>query len=138
MPESVDQIQTFNCTIPNTATPSAPVSVPMQLGIWDIAWVEVDVPSGQNNATGFYIATSGQQYIPFRVGATPNWLNLSGSTKHWDLHNQPTSGDWSLVGYNLGNFSHTITVSWGLVLISNVTPSVTPQPLALSTLTGST
>lgn len=136
--DAVDQIQSFPCVLPPGTTPSAPTVVPMQLGIWSPAWIEFDVPSGLAGAVGFYVAASGQQYIPFRVGNTPTWLGLNSVSKHYDLHNQPTSGDWSLVGYNQGNFQHIITVTWGLVLIQAAAPSVVPAALDLSALSGST
>lgn len=134
----VDQIQQFTATIPAGTPASAPVVVQMQLGVWDVTWVEIETSPGFNGAVGFYLASSLQQVIPFRKGTTPNWLVYNGQSKHWDLHNQPNSGDWQLVGYNIGNFDHTVYVAFGLVLIAAPVPSVTPAPVNLSALSGST
>lgn len=122
-----DQVQHFSCTIPRLTAVASPVTIEMQLGEWTVDWVEVDVPAGFNGQVGFYIASSGVQYIPFRSGASPLWLILNDTSKHWDLTNHPTSGDWSLVGYNTGNYPHTVKVSWG---VSDV-PAPAAAPITL-------
>lgn len=125
-----DQVQHFPCTIPRLTPKATPVTVPMQLGEFRVDWVEVDIPAGFNSQVGFFIASSGVQVIPFRSGVTPIWLVLNNTSKHWDLTDHPTSGDWSLVGYNLGNFPHTVKVSWGLTNLADAPGVVNLIPAA--------
>lgn len=122
---SVDQIQHFSAIIPPNTPIATPVSVPMQLGIWAVEWIEIEIPDGPNGQVGFYLASSGQQLIPFRIGNVPNWLITNDTLRHWDMTNLPNSGDWSLVGYNLGNFPHNIQVTFGLALLVG-SPAVAP------------
>ena len=108
------QVQHFDCLIPAGTAIAAPVTVAMQLGVFTVRWVELDIPSGLTGAVGFYLAASSVQVLPFAKGPTANWLILNDTDKHWDLEDQPDSGDWALVGYNLGRFDHNIYVTWGL------------------------
>jgi hypothetical protein len=94
----------------------------MQLGQFHVDWIEVEVPDGPNGQVGFYLASSNQQVIPFRAGATPLWIVSNGRVFHWDLVGQATSGDWQLVAYNTGAFPHTLAVHFG------VTPTSAPSP----------
>lgn len=108
------QVQHFACTVPPGTPVASPVTIPTELGIFQVTFIEVNVPSGFNGQVGFYIASSGQQVLPFRSGATPNWLILNDTEKHWDLEDQPDSGDWAIVAYNTGNFPHTLYVTFGV------------------------
>lgn len=121
----VAQVQTFACLIPAGTPASSPAVIPTPLGQFEVNWVEWEVPAGANGVVGFYLATLGQQVIPFRVGNAPIWIVSNNTHRHWDLDGQMTSGAWELVGYNTGNFNHTVTLHYGL------TPTVPPPGASL-------
>jgi hypothetical protein len=118
------QVQHHDCVIPAGTPIAAPAVIPMQLGVFVIDWIELKARPGSLGTVGFYLASSGQQVIPFNVGAVPNWFVWDDTEVHWEMSGLPTSGDWSLVGYNLGRFAHTIDVRFGLDLVPG-TPSQT-------------
>lgn len=110
----VSQIRSFTCTFQPGSTPAAPVVVQCQFPVFQVDWIEVDVPDGPSGAMGFYIATSRQQYIPWNVGT---YFVFNDVNKHWDLEDQPTSGDWQVYGYNTGTWPHTVYVHFGLEVV---------------------
>jgi hypothetical protein len=123
------QVQHFPITINPGSTPAAPVTNQLQLGVFQVDWIEVETPNGVNGVVGFYVASSGQQIVPFRSGATPIWVVTNNSVKHWDLVDAPTSGDYQLVAYNQGGYPHLLQVTFGVELtgatvagVSNITP----------------
>jgi hypothetical protein len=118
-----DQLQHFVITVPTGITPAAPQVTEMQLGVWQVDWVEVEVPNGVNGQAGFYISSSRVEVLPFVVGNVPVWVTTNNVTKHWDLTNQPTSGDWQFVAYNAGGYPHTFQVTWGLTAFTPAAPA---------------
>lgn len=129
---TVSQIQPFTCVVPTGSAPSSPVTFPMQLLPLDIAWLEWTVPPGPRGDVGFYFGSHGAPIIPYSSGG-PYWIITDNEKVHWDLTDQPDSGDWSMIAYNLGLQPHTIYVRWGLAPASDA-----PAPaLILPTLSAS-
>lgn len=122
------QVQQFACTVPIGTPISAPVTIEMQLGVFTVDWVDIDVPPGPSGALGFYLASSNVQIIPFTEGGTFNWMIPDDLHKQWDLTGYPTSGDWQFVGYNLGAFAHTVYLAFGVDPVN--TPSSSPVILS--------
>lgn len=110
----VSQVQSFVCTFPPGSTPTNLKTFDLTMAVFQVDWIEVDVPPGNGGALGFYIATSNQQYLPFNVGT---FFTFDGISKHWDLLDQPTSGDWQLYGYNQGFWPHTVYIHFGLEVV---------------------
>ena len=109
----IAQVVQFRNTIPAGTTAANPSVFSMQLPNLDIEWLEWEVPPGAMGRVGFWIGSHGQQIIPFGSGP-PNWIITNGYVAHWDLTDQPDSGDWEMRGYNTGNNPHTVTIRWGL------------------------
>lgn len=128
------QVQQFIATIPAGTAIATPVTVQMQLTVFQVDAVHIRVPKGHNGQTGFFIASSGQQIIPFRAGNVPVWINANDETFRWDLAELPQSGDYQLVGYNLGNFDHTFHVRWELSNTPDPSPGPPPTMLAVADL----
>jgi hypothetical protein len=131
------QVQQFAATVPAATTKTAPQITQMQLGVFEVEWVEVQVPDGANGQVGFYVASSGQQVFPFRAGSTPIWVVSNNRVFHWDVTGQPTSGDWQLYAYNSGTFPHTVTCHFGVSPVTVAAAGVTiPAPIAPNALSG--
>lgn len=121
------QVQHFPITVPVGTAIATPQVAQMQLGVFQVDWVEVEVPDGVNGVVGFYVASSGQQVVPFRAGANPIWVITNNAVKHWDLIDAPTSGDWQLVAYNLGGYAHLLQVTFGVELTGQAVAGVSSQ-----------
>lgn len=91
-------IRQFTVTVPANTPKATPVTLPIAFPSEQTDTLEIEVPVGPYGLMGFYLAMSGQQIIPFESGEFIVW---NGVEKSWPLNNYPTSGAWSLVGYNL-------------------------------------
>lgn len=131
----VTQVRSFPCTVPAGTPIAAPATFQLQLGVFEVATLEVHVPPGPNGLVGFYIASSHNPVLPAPNGG-PVWLVANDRVYAWTLTGQPDSGDWQLVAYNLGNFPHTLTVTWGLSLTGGGTTASLPDPISDAALTG--
>lgn len=124
-------VQQFAVVVPASTPVANPQVTQAQLpGIYVVEWIELKVPPGPRGEVGFYIASSLTQIVPFRTGATANWLILDNDEIHWDMTDQPDSGDWQIVAYNTGNYDHTLWVRFGL----NLAPDPAPPPLRVGLL----
>lgn len=102
-----DIIHQFQVSIPAGTTKASPFSKSFSLPSEIIQLIDLDVPPGPGGLMGFYLAASGQQVIPFEMG---QYLVWDDREKSWPVENFPTSATWSIVGYNLGVFPHTVVV----------------------------
>ncbi len=100
-------IYNFDPTIPVTATKAAPATINMDFPVYQVDRIEIKIPHGPNGLVGFYLASMGQQIIPYQSG---QYIIGDDDDIAWDLTDLMTSGAWSLVGYNLGQWPHTIYV----------------------------
>lgn len=129
----VQLVLQFALTVPAGTAASSPVSLPMQLPNMDVAWIEYVVPPGPGGEVGFWVGSHGESIIPFSNSRNP-WIITDDERVHWDLANQMDSGDWELVGYNVGRLDHVITVRFGLAPVGNgaANPAVVPSLVSLT------
>lgn len=79
----------------------------MPVGIIDrIDW---RVPTGPQGNVGFFISARGVRVQPQAPG---QFIIADGQSGHFELDDQPDSGDWAVTGYNTGAFSHAIHVTY--------------------------
>ena len=117
------QVQHFAVTIPAGTAIATPQTTNLEVGIWVVDEIDVDVPPGCNGVVGFQLAMGGQQVIPYNVGT---WGVFNDRHLTYPLTDAPTSGAWQLIGYNLGNFPHTLQVTFYLDLTEIPAPAYTP------------
>src|SRR5579859_3683926 len=104
-----EQAFEFAVTIPAGTPVAAPVTTITsirQRRITAIRWI---VPPGSLGVVGFYIGMRGVQLLP---SASGTWFIRSGNAGGLASENLPTSGDWSVTGYNTGAFNHTVYVTF--------------------------
>lgn len=114
MATPVSKVLQFTCVVTAGTDDTAPIVFQCQLGSSVLEWVEIQVPRGPNGQMGFYVASSGQQVIPYIVGAATEWIVSSDRILHLDLVDFPDSGDYQLVAYNTGTSDHTIQIAFGI------------------------
>lgn len=110
-------VYNFTPTIPTTATVAAPMSVPMQFPDAIVDTIEVRVPPGPNGVVGFALGSRGVQVIPYNFGP---YIQTDNEVISWSVTGQFMSGDWSLLGWNVGFYSHTLHVRF---LVSSIVPA---------------
>lgn len=102
-------VHPFQVTIPANTPKSAPLvtSTAFQPNVVErIDWL---FPSGCNGMVGIQI---GARSVPVIPGTMDQWFVRSGDSQGIDLEDMHTTGDWSVIGYNLGAFPHTILVTF--------------------------
>jgi len=115
-------VASFAATIPAGTLQSAPATVALNIPSRLVNKIRIRVPSGPRGNVGFQIAAQGQQIIPETLGA---FLVADDEIFTWDLVNFPEGGAYQLIGYNTGQFAHTVYVTFEL---DPLTPAPTPPP----------
>ena len=124
-----DEVHQFTVTIPAGTTKAAPYTQNLPLYNCQIDNIDVEVPPGPQGLMGFYLALSGQQWIPYEQGTYIVW---DDNFSTWTLTNQPTSAGWQLVGYNTDVYAHEVTIRFHVSIIP-VTVNVTAPTLTFIT-----
>lgn len=111
----------FTITVPANTPRSSLFVGAINLSNYEIESVDIEVPPGPQGLMGFYIARSGQQYIPYTAGEFIVWDDRADS---WYLTDQPTGGGWQLVAYNLDAVhTHAVVTRWHVNPLSTPTPT---------------
>lgn len=125
---------------PVTIAAGTPVNNPATVDTaFDVAMqpveVSVRVPPGPRGEVGFRIVLGNQQLVPWNSGA---WVVTDDEEMVWDMSDQSPSGDYAVMAYNTGTYSHTLLVRWKLSVTTSgaVSGATVPPPVALSVIQG--
>jgi len=122
------EIRAFECIIPAGTPKATPVSFPLAMPARIVDQIDLRIPPGPNGVMGFQITSGGAQIIPYNAGA---FIVASDERIPWPLTNQISSGAWQLMGYNTGQYPHTVYVKFLLSLVASSNQSdLTPIPAA--------
>jgi hypothetical protein len=108
----------YTKVIPAGTPKSAPIVLPMSLDNWAIEQIDLEVDVGPSGLMGFYISNNGVPWIPNSIG---EYLIWNGQSQSWPFTDQPTGSGWAVVGYNIGNYDHSVAVRF------HVNPIVVPE-----------
>ena len=98
----------FDVTIPAGTLKASPLVTPTQIepNVVDrISWL---FPEGCQGVVGIQIGARSVQVLPSGAG---QFYVRSGDSSGVDLQDMHDTGDWSVIGYNTGNFPHTVHIS---------------------------
>jgi hypothetical protein len=90
-------------TIGTTRTSPQRTNVTMPARI--VRRVEITIPPGPRGEVGFQLGSNGTAFLPRN---TDQFIIGDGAEIGWDLEDQMTSGGWQVIGYNTGQFAHTL------------------------------
>lgn len=102
-------VHPFQVTIPAGTLVAAPLVTLTQFPPNVVRRVEWRFPAGCNGRVGIQI---GARAVPIIPGDRTQFFVRSGDSQGIDLEDLHTTGDWSVIGYNLGAFPHTILVTF--------------------------
>lgn len=115
------QVRYFEFTVPAGTVKATPVTLPLNLPIGaTVDRIDWTVPPGPRGQMGWYLAMGGTQVVPF---GTNNFLRADDRHGSWELAELPDEGEWQFVGYNTGNYPHTVYLE---VLITPVQATAAP------------
>lgn len=108
------ELRRFTATIPAGTAIANPVTVPLTLPVRVVSSIDWRIPGGPLGTMGFRLAMGKVQVIP-----TPGdlWVIEDSTSGTFTLTDFPTSGAWSLVGYNTGQYAHSIFLTFHCDLV---------------------
>lgn len=120
----------FPVLIPAGTTQATPLVTPTQFDPRTVERIEWVFPAGCNGQVGIQI---GARSVPVIPSLRSQWLTRSGDTTGIDVTGMHETGDWSVIGYNLGAFAHTVQVTFIARALTRVVAEVAPlDPWLLS------
>lgn len=104
-----DRVHAFAPVVPAGTAIGAPVTVATPFPDGVVTAIQVRIPNGPLGTMGFVIAYAGQTIVPDNSGT---WLVMNDEQWEWPLDNNPTGGQWSIIGYNTDIFDHTVYIRY--------------------------
>ena len=125
------ELRTFQFTIPAGTAKAAPFTQQLSFPPRIVVEIDIRVPPGPAGTMGLAIGSSGNPVIPIEPGT---WIVADDEYIRWPIHDFWDSGSWELFGYNLGQFDHTVYLTFlcDLVPSASSTPSAPIPSSALS------
>lgn len=114
------EIRAFTLTIPPGTLSSAPVIQQCAMPERRVDELQIIVPPGPSGYVGFAVLVGGVRIIPY---LSDQWIITAGESINWPLEDQPTSGAWSVAGYNTGTNPHSIYFRFLLSLVTDPAPT---------------
>lgn len=105
------EIRNFTVSVPIGTTIAAPQVTALTMPARQVRGIRVRVPPGPRGAVGFALGASGVAVLPWGPG---EWMVADDEAIEWPLDGQITSGAWQLRAYNLGDYPHTLYVTFQL------------------------
>lgn len=99
------RIEVFEVTLPAGTPKAAPLEVSTSFPDGELVGLELVFPDGCAGLVGVYLAVGHGQAIPTTAGA---FIVGNDETIDYDLTGQSNNGAWSVFGYNLDLYPHTI------------------------------
>lgn len=119
MPRTITK--TFQVTIPAGTAKATPVTLPTTFEPNIVDSIEWTFPHGCNGKVGIQI---GARSVPVLPGDRAQFYTTSGDTHAIGLDGHHDSGDWSVIGYNTGQFNHTVQV---VFVVHRIEPLPEPE-----------
>lgn len=119
---SATLVYPFAVTIPAGTTKAVPLVTLTQFERNEVEQIEWTFPAGCNGQVGIQLGARSVAVLPTNA---QQWFTTSGDTHAVDVEGMHNSGDWSVIGYNLGAFPHTIQVVFRVRRIEPQVPEMT-------------
>ena len=99
------QAKLFTATVTAGTADTSPQTVALDVGMATVEKIRWRVPPGPNGQLGWRMAMGGVQVIPTGSG---DWIVANDESDEWDMTGLPDEGEWQLIGYNNGNYDHSV------------------------------
>lgn len=127
------EIRTVQVTVPAGSLSTAPYTQQVTFPARVVTQINVKVPPGPRGQLGFALGTSGMPVIPVGPG---NWIITDDEEISFPLVGYWDSGSWEVFAYNMGNYNHTLYLTFLLDLVTIQQSAPTPiEAATLSNLT---
>lgn len=120
-----DRIEAFAVTIPASTPITTPATTTLGFADGIVRQIDIRVPPGPAGLMGFVIAYAGVSIVPATDGT---WLTMNNEQWSYPVANNPTGGQWQLIGYNTDTlYAHTVYVRF---LVDEFTAGA-PAPVSI-------
>lgn len=116
-----DVVFRYTATIPAGTTADAPASIALPFDGYEVQQIDLEVPAGPGGNMGFYLANNGIPWIP---RASDDWIVWDDFSQTYYTDDYPNASGWAVVGYNNGQYDHSIAVTFHCVTVSSPTTNV--------------
>jgi hypothetical protein len=101
----ITQLRQFDVTIPAGTAKAVPLVTSVAFPPRVVKRIDWLFPHGCNGNVGIQI---GARNVPVLPGNVNQFITRSGDSAGVNVDDMPTTGDWSVIGYNTGTHDHTI------------------------------
>ena len=123
------EVRTYQVTIPAGTLQASPVTISLPMPARIVTGLRWRVPPGPRGLVGWALSVAGSHVFPW--GDT-SWIVADDETDDIALTNVPSTGKWSLVGYNTGLLDHTVYLTFRLEPLTAPIVIAASGPLELS------
>lgn len=102
-------VRHVDVTIPAGTPKASPQVTSFQFGTMVVERVDWLFPHGCNGLVGIQVGAKSVPIIPYD---RTQFITRSGDSSGIDLADMHDTGDWSVIGYNTGAFSHTVHLTF--------------------------
>jgi len=120
-------------TVPAGTAKATPGTFAVGFNTFIVDFIRWRVPPGPLGNLGWYLAVNNDQVVPHGRGV---YVVANDEVGEWRLDGLPDSGAWNLVGYNTGNFDHSVYLWFGVTPVQLAGPPATVAPAPLVGLSG--
>lgn len=119
------EIRRFEVLTPTGIAKASPLITNLTMPVRTVEKVGIRIPPGPNGVLGFALGAAGQAFLPVNAGA---FIVANDEEIDWPLDEQITSGAWQAMTYNIGQYPHTIYITFSLSLIRDPAAITPPAP----------
>lgn len=123
------EIRHFTVQTPAGTVIATPQIAAMTMPARIVRHIRVRIPPGPRGLLGFSIGMVGTPVIPTNIG---EWIVGEDEIMDWDVDDQPSSGAWQLITYNLGLLPHRLYVQFNLDLPGQNSGPTLVAPVAIT------
>ena len=127
------EVRQYTATFPAGTPIAAPAVVSVAFPPRVVRQVDWRIPPGAQGVMGWQLAMGGVQVLPTR---SDTWVVDDGTSGTFTLDGYPDSGSWQAIGYNTGQYSHSVFLTFHLDLPQRAAPL--PTTISALTLSGVT
>lgn len=120
------EVRSFAVTIPAGTLSTAPQTTQLVMPPRHVTAVRWRVPPGPRGAMGWALSMAGAHVIPW---GNASWIIADDEYDTVPMTNAPSSGAWTLTGYNTGLLDHTVYLQFQLEPVGSPGVAVPLAPL---------
>ena len=121
-PTGSQLVYQFEPTTPAGTTQAVPFAADLTLPAYEVQLIRWRVPPGPQGNLGWQLWYAGALVLP----QNGLWIVADNESDKMELDELPTAGAWQFLGYNIGDYDHTVYLTF---YCNPLTPDSGSQPV---------